>query len=242
MAYETLKRDVREANQNLYNLGLVKLTFGNVSARAPDGNILIKPSGVNFSALRDGDVVVVSPRGDVIECDSKNSRPSVDLSTHLRIYRSFDEVGAVVHTHSPYSAGFAQACIPIPCTGTTHADFFNGNVPVARLLSEEEVSSDYEGNTGKAIVETFTSGDIHPLDVPACLVPYHGAFVWGSNVHDAMKTALILEEVAKMESVRRTIAPGDVDGRIPDYLLRKHFVRKHGRKGEGYYGQGSGTK
>lgn len=233
--YEELKRELRDVNQNLSKWGLVKLTFGNASVRDfSNGNILIKPSGVNFESLKDTDIVVLDKEGNSLVKHSSNHNPSVDLPTHLELYKNFQDIGAIIHTHSVYSAGFAQANKSIRCTGTTHADYFNGEIPVARQLTTKEIKEAYEKNTGRAIVETFNQNGLHPLDMPACLVPYHGAFVWGADLETAMKHAVILEEVAHMEYIRHNLEMGK-QREIPSELLNKHFKRKHGKNA--YYGQ-----
>lgn len=223
MDREELLRRVCEANRAIYESGLVVLTFGNVSAREGD-LVAIKPSGVEFRDLNPSKIPLISLLdGKVVESELK---PSVDTPTHLEIYRAFPDVNAVVHTHSPYATAFAQARKPISCYGTTHADHFMGEVPVADLLSEREVAIDYEANTGRSIVKKFNEIRIDPLAVPACLVPFHGAFVWGKSLREAVTNATVLEQAAMMAmNTRRLDLLAEP---APEYLVRSHFSRKHG--------------
>ncbi len=224
-----LKNSVYQANLALVEHGLVVLTWGNVSGfDAERGLVVIKPSGVPYDRMQVGDMVVVDLDGKVVEGDLK---PSSDLPTHLVFYRTWPELGGVVHTHSAHATMFAQACRPIPCYGTTHADHFYGAVPCTRLLRPEETSTDYELNTGKVIVECF--GERNPLHMPGVVVANHGPFTWGRNVSEAVENAVALEEVARMALGASLINPTLVP--IPDHVLDKHFLRKHGPGA--YYGQ-----
>jgi len=179
--------------------------------------------------MKPSDMAVVDLNGKVVE---GRLRPSSDTPTHLELYRKFDSIGGITHTHSAHATMFAQACRGIPCFGTTHADHFNGPVPVTRVLREEEVEHDYEANTGIVIIEQFHT--LHPLEMPAVLVAHHGPFTWGTDAMDAVVNAVALEEIAVMALGSLELAP---DLRpMPTYLLDKHFLRKHGPKA--YYGQG----
>ena len=189
----------------------------------------IKPSGVDYGSLKPEDILLVDLTGRVVEGRLK---PSSDTPTHLELYKAFPEVGGIVHAHSEHATAFAQARREIPCLGTTHADFFDGPVPVTRGLTPKEVREDYEGNTGKVIVKRFSRLD--PLKVPAGLVAGHGPFVWGKTPDDAVRTSLVLEQVAKTALATRTLNPRAAP--LPGYILKKHFERKHGPKA--YYGQG----
>lgn len=229
--FEELKNKVYLANMKLYQYGLVPLTWGNVSARL-DNYIVIKPSGVEYSTMSPQDMVVVDLNGNII--DGK-LRPSSDTKTHLEIYRSCSKITSVCHTHSKYATSFAQAGISIKAMGTTHADYFFGDIPCTRTLTNEEVTTDYELNTGKVIAETFKDRDW--LEVPAVLVMQHGPFTWGSNIDkggmDAVENAIVLEEVAQINFQTMLINPNT--SILPDYVLNKHYYRKHGANA--YYGQ-----
>lgn len=231
---EELKSNVYESNMQLKNYGLVVLTWGNVSALDREkGFVVIKPSGVPYETMSADDMVVVDLDGNIIE---GRLNPSSDTPTHLELYRQFPDIGAVVHTHSPWAVAYAQAGRDIPAYGTTHADFANGDIPCARGLSKAEVESDYELNTGRVIAECFNTRNIKPCDIPAVLVHRHGPFCWGKDCFKAVENALILEEVAKMAwrteeiSAYKNTVPG-----IEAYLLKKHYERKHGKNA--YYGQ-----
>lgn len=229
---ESLKEEVLEANLVLAEEGLVLGTWGNASGIDLDLNlVVIKPSGVPYEDLTTDLMAVVDLDGKVIQGDF---RPSSDTETHLALYRAFPEVGGIVHTHSHYATCWAQACLPIPCLGTTHADYFHGDVPVTEKLTEGEVIEDYERNTGDVIVRQFRGLD--PLAVPAVLVAQHGPFTWGETVEDAVESAVVLEEVASMAFHTIQLAPDQ--GAIGGHLLEKHFLRKHGA--EAYYGQAEG--
>lgn len=226
---EQLKADVLRANLDLVRHGLVVLTWGNASAfDAARGLVVIKPSGVPYDRMAAEDMVVVDLAGRVVEGGLK---PSSDLPTHLTLYRNWEGLGGIVHTHSAHATMFAQACRGIPCYGTTHADHFHGEVPCTRVLREDETRGDYEGNTGAVIVERFEG--LQPLHMPAVVVANHGPFTWGPNVAEAVRNAVALEEVARMALGTRQINPAVEP--IPEHVLDKHFLRKHGPGA--YYGQ-----
>lgn len=224
---EELKLRVYEQNLALVKHGLVILTWGNVSAidRAT-GLVVIKPSGVDYATMKAEDMVVVDLDGNVIE---GNCRPSSDTPTHLELYKAYPEVGGVVHTHSTYAVAFAQAGRSITAYGTTHADAFYGDVPCTRALTQAEIKSAYEKNTGKVIVETVKDYKA----MPAILVKNHGPFTWGDSPESAVEAAVILEEVAKMATLTEQLNP--TTARVDRYLLDKHYFRKHGK--HAYYGQ-----
>lgn len=231
---EQLKQEVFKANMLLKELGLVVLTWGNVSAiDRESGLFVIKPSGVPYETMTADNMVVVDLDGNVVE---GRLNPSSDTPTHMELYRRFKDIGAVVHTHSPWATSFAQAGRNIEAYGTTHADFANRAIPCTRGLSEAEVAEEYELNTGKVIVECFNENDISPNDCPAVLIHRHGPFCWGKNAQKAVENALILEEVAKMACRTEQIAAYErKEIGIEDYLLDKHYERKHGKNA--YYGQ-----
>ncbi|WP_313124412.1 L-ribulose-5-phosphate 4-epimerase [Pseudescherichia sp.] len=226
---QQLKQQVLEANLDLPRYGLVTFTWGNVSAidRAR-GLVAIKPSGVAYDALQADDIVIVDLQGEVVE---GTLRPSSDTATHLALYRRYPSLGGVVHTHSTHATAWAQAGRAIPALGTTHADYFLGDIPCTRALTEEEVQGEYELNTGRVIIETLKDGE--PLHTPGVVVYQHGPFAWGKDAHDAVHNAVVMEEVARMAWIARGINPGlkPIDG----YLMDKHFLRKHGA--HAYYGQ-----
>jgi L-ribulose-5-phosphate 4-epimerase len=226
---EALKREVWEANLELVRRGLVFGTWGNASGfdRA-EGLVVIKPSGVPYEEMKPEDMVVVNLEGQVEEGDL---RPSSDTPTHIEIYKYFEQVYGVVHTHSHYATCWAQACRPIPCFGTTHADYFHGDVPLTECLSEAECVSDYERNTGRVIVRRFD--ELDPLKFPGVLVASHAPFAWGESVAKAVENAAVLEEIARMAYHTLQLSPEQPA--IPGYLLDKHFLRKHGASA--YYGQ-----
>jgi L-ribulose-5-phosphate 4-epimerase len=234
MRLEELRKRVYQANIDLVDLGLVTLTWGNVSGLDKESGIVaIKPSGVDYKDLAPENLVLVDLAGNRVEGDLN---PSSDTPTHLELYRAFDGIAGVAHTHSDYAGMFAQARLAIPCLGTTHADHFNGEVPLTRMITQEEVEADYEGNTGKVIVERFER--IDPQEMPAVLVAAHGAFAWGSSPERAVINSLALEKTAKMAWGTLSLAP-EVPP-FPEYLLRKHYQRKHGP--QAYYGQKTGEQ
>ena len=228
---ENLKKEVLEANLELPRLGLVDFTWGNVSGKdAETGAIVIKPSGVPYETMKAEDMVVTDAEGKVIE---GKLRPSSDLATHVELYRHFPTLGGIVHTHSSWATVWAQACKGIPALGTTHADYFYGEIPCTRILTEQQTSGHYEADTGLAIVERFREGKIDPKNMPVVLVANHGPFAWGANAHDAVHNAAVLELVARMAMLSLQIDPKLPP--MPQHLLDKHFFRKHGPGA--YYGQ-----
>ena len=225
---ENLKEEVLEANLDLVRHGLVIFTWGNVSAidRA-SGRVVIKPSGVEYEALKAEDMVVVDLDGNVVE---GSLRPSSDTPTHLALYRAFEGIGGVVHTHSTYATAWAQAGLDIPSLGTTHADYFHRAVPCTGDMTHAQIDGDYEAETGAVIVERFRSLD--PLHTPGVLVKNHGPFAWGRDAHEAVYNATVLEQVAKMAFITKLLNP---TAGIDPLLVEKHFRRKHGP--DAYYGQ-----
>lgn len=229
---ENLKTTVLRANLDLVKNGLVKLTWGNVSARDPEtGLIVIKPSGVSYASMKESDMVVLDMEGKIVEGKFK---PSTDAPTHLVLYKQYSLLGGIVHTHSTYATSWAQAGRELPAFGTTHADHFYGPVPCSRNLTDNEIEKDYEVNTGKVIVETLGATD--PLALPSVLVCSHGPFSWGKNAEAAVKNAIALEEIALMAF--NTVLLGQTEP-VSKILLDKHFNRKHGR--DAYYGQENKT-
>ncbi len=230
--YNLLKERVLEANLLLPKHHLITFTWGNVSEIDRElGVVAIKPSGVDYENMTSDDIVIVDLEGTVIEGHLK---PSSDLMTHLELYKSFKDIGGVVHTHSRNATSFAQAGRDIVALGTTQADYFYGNVPCTRQMTPAEISKDYELNTGKVIVETFVEREINPNDVPGCLVYSHGPFVWGTDCFNAVHNAVVLEEVALMNMNTERLNPSIE--RMQQELLDKHYLRKHGANA--YYGQG----
>ncbi|HVZ11936.1 MAG TPA: L-ribulose-5-phosphate 4-epimerase AraD [Patescibacteria group bacterium] len=226
--YLRLKKEVCRVNKALAKNGLVLLTWGNASVIDRKKKVIaIKPSGISFDKLTPADIVILDLKGNVI--DGKKN-PSTDAPTHVVLYESFPQVQSIIHTHSKYATSFAQAGVPIRSFGTTHADHFNGTIPVTRKLSKKEIDN-YELNTGIAIAETFKKLD--PSEMPACLVVSHGPFIWGKNSEEALENAVILEEIAHMSLNTLHINPTQKD--ISTHLLNKHYTRKHGTNA--YYGQ-----
>ena len=228
---EKLKEQVLEANLELPRQGLVDFTWGNVSGKDPEsGAFVIKPSGVPYETMKLADMVVVDKDGRVIE---GKLRPSSDLPTHVELYRHFPQIGGIVHTHSTWATVWAQACRGIPALGTTHADYFFGEIPCTGQLTEQQTAGDYESETGLAIVERFRSGGIDPVQMPVVLVANHGPFAWGGDANDAVHNAAVLELTARMAllslQLEKNLPP------MPQHLLEKHFFRKHGPGA--YYGQ-----
>lgn len=227
--YEELKQRVWQANLKLVECGLVILTFGNVSeVDREKGVMAIKPSGLPYDRMKPEDMVVLDLEGRQLE---GKLRPSSDTLTHLHLYRHFPQIGGIAHAHSEFATAFAQAAVEIPCLGTTHADFCPGPVPITRTMTENEVTSDYELNTGKVIVERFEQLD--PAAYPACLVSGHGPFAWGKSGLEAVENLLLLETIARMAVLTLQINSGATE--LEPYLMRKHFERKHGPRA--YYGQ-----
>ena len=229
MMLAALREEVLEANLELVRRGLVLYTFGNASGidRAK-GFVAIKPSGVPYEKMQSSDIVLVDMDGKVVE---GTLRPSSDLATHLILYRAFPAIGGVVHTHSRNATVWAQAARPIPCFGTTHADYFYGPIPVTEPLRGSEIEEAYEANTGHAIVKRFQG--MNPLEMPAVLVAGHAPFTWGASAAEAAHHSVVLEEIA--QSARHTLAVNPGAAPISQALLDKHFFRKHGAKA--YYGQ-----
>jgi L-ribulose-5-phosphate 4-epimerase len=229
MLLKTLREEVLEANLELVRRGLVLYTFGNASGiDRKKGLVAIKPSGVPYEDLRPNHMVISDLDGKIVE---GKLRPSSDLPTHIELYKQFEKIGGVAHTHSEYATAWAQAEKPIPCFGTTHADSFYGPVPVTAQLTPHEIAGDYERETGVAICRTFAK--IDPTEIPAVLVAGHAPFAWGPTPADAAHNAVILEYVAKMAT--HTVAINAQSKPLPKALHDKHFLRKHGRNA--YYGQ-----
>lgn len=227
---DELKEQVCEANLELVRQGLVILTWGNVSAiDRTRGFVVIKPSGVSYATMKPSDMVVVDLDGNRVE---GTLNPSSDLPTHLKIYRAFVSVGGVVHTHSTYATAWAQACRGIPNIGTTHADHFHLGVPVTGEIPDDRIRSDYEAATGDVIVETFAARKLDAQANPAVLVAHHGPFTWGADAAQAVRNAIVLEEVAKMASISFALNPALT---MNNALVEKHYSRKHGPNA--YYGQ-----
>jgi L-ribulose-5-phosphate 4-epimerase len=226
---ESLKRDVLQANLELPKHGLVLYTWGNVSGIDREKElIVIKASGVSYEEMGTEHMVVVDFKGEVIE---GNFRPSSDTPTHIELYKAFSTIGGIVHTHSTWATQWAQAGKGIPCFGTTHADYFYGEIPCTRPMSIDEIQSDYEKETGKVIVETFL--DREPEAIPGALVHGHAPFTWGRDANDAVHNSVVLEQIAKMSFHSLMIKP-DLEP-ISRQLLDKHYLRKHGKNA--YYGQ-----
>ncbi|MFD2117927.1 L-ribulose-5-phosphate 4-epimerase [Paenibacillus yanchengensis] len=224
-----LKESVLEANLALPKYKLVTFTWGNVSAiDRESGYVVIKPSGVTYDQLTKDNMVVVDLQGNIIEGSYK---PSSDTPTHVALYRAFPGVGGIVHTHSPWATSWAQAAKSLPALGTTHADYFYGEIPCTRAMTEQEINGAYEEETGNVIIETFDNRD--PLQTPGVLVHSHAPFAWGKDVDEAVHNAVVLEEVAKMATRTFMINPNIRE--MQSVLLDRHFLRKHGVNA--YYGQ-----
>lgn len=231
---ENLKELVCAANLRLPAHGLVTFTWGNVSAIDREtGYVVIKPSGVEYDELTPDKMVVVDLDGNIIEGELK---PSSDTPTHVYLYRQFENIGGIVHTHSTHATAFAQARMPIEAYGTTHADYFYGDIPCTRELTAVETRDNYETNTGKVIAEAFKL--IEPEAIPGVVVANHGPFAWGKDAAEAVHNAVVLEEVARMAILMKTINPDSSP--INTYILDKHYNRKHGANA--YYGQNSTEK
>lgn len=229
--FESLKQQVFEANMELVSQGLVIYTWGNVSAiHRPTNRVIIKPSGVKYDTMTVDDMVVIDLDGNVLEGDKK---PSSDTPTHLSLYKQFQDIGSIVHTHSEWATSWAQAKQAVPCYGTTHCDYFYGEIPCTRELTAEEIKTDYEKNTGLLIGKTIEELGIKPIEMPGILVANHGPFTWGKDAHDAVHNAKVLDEVSKMAYRALTIQPRLEP--VKDVLLNKHYLRKHGKNA--YYGQ-----
>lgn len=228
---EKLKKEVCDANLALVKHGLVIFTWGNVSAidRA-SGLVVIKPSGIDYEIMKPEHMVVLDLNGNII--DSK-FKPSSDTPTHLELYRAFPDISAIVHTHSTHATAWAQGRRTIPVFGTTHADYFYGEIPCTRVLTANEIKHDYELNTGRVIAKTFRNSDLNAMQVPSVLVAGHGPFSWGKNAMGAVQTAVVLEEIAKLAILTEKVNGNTKN--IDKDLLDKHYLRKHGK--DAYYGQ-----
>jgi L-ribulose-5-phosphate 4-epimerase len=228
--FNDLKERVLRANLQLPKYGLVTFTWGNVSEiDRQQGVIAIKPSGVEYDAMHINDIVIVDLDGNRIE---GNLNPSSDTATHLELYKAFKNIGGIVHTHSRHATVWAQAGLNIPALGTTHADYFYGDIPCTRQLSNEEIEHEYEKNTGLVIIETFKKDNIDPLAMPGAVIAGHAPFSWGKDAFDTVHNAVVLEEVAAMAISTRVL---NADIMINPALLDKHYNRKHGKNS--YYGQ-----
>jgi L-ribulose-5-phosphate 4-epimerase len=224
-----LKEQVFQANLAIVQHGLVTFTWGNVSGIDRESGLwVIKPSGVPYETMTADDMVVLDLEGRVVE---GNFNPSSDTPTHLELYLAYSDIGGIVHTHSSTATAWAQAGKNIPALGTTHADYFYGDIPCARALTDDEINGDYETNTGKVIIETLA--DIPPLSIPGMLVREHAPFAWGKNADNAVHNAVVIEEVANM--ALKTLAINPSAETINPTLLNKHYLRKHGKNA--YYGQ-----
>jgi len=234
MRLANLREQVLEANLDLVRRGLVLSTFGNASGVArKEGLIVIKPSGVPYQRMKPKDLVVTDLHGKIVEA---TLRPSSDLPTHAALYRAFPSIGGIAHTHSEYATAWAQARRPIPCFGTTHADYFHGSIPLTDVMTDDEINGEYEANTGTAIVRAFKGLDA--MAVPAVLVANHGPFAWGTDPQKAVENAWMLEAAARMASL--TFAVNANAMALGKTLHDRHFLRKHGAKA--YYGQAKSKK
>lgn len=228
---EELKEKVLKANLDLVKNKLVLFTWGNVSEIDREtGLVVIKPSGVDYDEMKASDMVVVDLNGKVVE---GNLRPSSDTPTHIEFYKAFPNVGGVTHTHSTFATAWAQAGRDIPFYGTTHADYFYGDIPCARSLTQEEIEGEYEKNTGLVIIERFQKDKLNPIEVPGVLIKSHGVFAFGKNGANSVYNATVIEEVAKMAFLTEQINPSVP--RADKFMMEKHYQRKHGKNA--YYGQ-----
>jgi L-ribulose-5-phosphate 4-epimerase len=233
MLLASLREQVLHANREISRRGLAPHTFGNVSGvdrTGPEPLVVIKPSGVDYASLNSADLVITNLDGQIVE---GSLRPSSDLDTHTLLYREFPQIGGVVHTHSEFATAWAQAGRPIPCLGTTHADYFHGPVPVTEPLTAAEVAEAYVRNTGALIVRRFRSENLDPLAVPGVLVAGHAPFAWGKSAAEAVEIADVLEYIARLAF--RSMLLGASDAGIPPYVSEHHYQRKHGPKAS--YGQ-----
>lgn len=227
---EQLKKQVLEANLLLPKYGLVTFTWGNVSGiDRESGLVVIKPSGVPYEGMTEEDMVVVDLDGKRV---GGKWKPSSDTPTHVELYKAFPALGGIVHTHSRWATTFAQAGLDIPAMGTTHGDYFYGDIPCTRKMTPQEIAGEYEKETGRVIIETFAGKS--PADIPGVTVYSHGPFAWGRDAMDAVHNAVVMEEVAFMDWHAMMINPAA--GRMQQELLDKHYLRKHGKNA--YYGQG----
>lgn len=229
---ENLKKEVFEANMALPKYGLVTFTWGNVSGiDRESGLVVIKPSGVEYDSMNVEDMVVVDLNGNVVEGHFK---PSSDTATHIELYKAFKDIGGIVHTHSRWATTFAQSGRGIPALGTTHADYFYGEIPCTRKMTKEEIEGAYEKETGTVIIECFNDRKINPNDVPGVVVYSHGPFTWGTNPKGAVHNSVVLEEVSFMAWHNLSLS-GSTIAPMQQELLDKHYLRKHGKNA--YYGQ-----
>lgn len=227
---EKLKEQVYRANLELVRKGLVIYTWGNVSGYDRESHlVVIKPSGVDYDTMKASDMVVVDLDGRVVEGEY---RPSSDTPTHIELYKAYPELGGIVHTHSVFGVTFAQAGMAVPALGTTHADYFYGDIPCTRDLTKEEIETEYEKNTGKVIIETIGQNN-DPSKIPGIVVKNHGPFAWGKDADDAVYHAVVLEKVSEM--AYQTLMLNPKADHAPSYLMDKHYLRKHGANA--YYGQ-----
>lgn len=228
MNIQELKQQVFQANLDLVKHGLVIFTWGNVSGIDREkGWVVIKPSGVSYDDMKAEDMVVVDLEGNIVEGKLK---PSSDTPTHVELYKAFPSIGGIVHTHSTYATAWAQAGCDIPNIGTTHADYFSGDIPCTRDMTEPEVKGEYEKETGAVIIERFS--ELNPAHIPGVLVKNHGPFSWGKDPHEAVHNAVVMEQVAKMAFIAYQVNPTLT---MNELLIQKHFFRKHGPGA--YYGQ-----
>lgn len=233
MLLASLREEVLHANREIARRGLAPHTFGNASGIDRSGDqplVVIKPSGVDYATMSPGDLVVTDLEGRIVE---GSLRPSSDLDTHTLLYREFPQIGGVVHTHSEFATSWAQACRAIPCLGTTHADYFHGEVPVTDHLTADQVSEAYVRNTGAVIVSRFRRDGLNPVAVPGVLVAGHAPFAWGKSPMDAVEHADVLEYIARLAF--RSVLLGAGECGIPEYVRDHHYMRKHGPKAT--YGQ-----
>jgi L-ribulose-5-phosphate 4-epimerase len=233
MLLESLRQQVLHANQEIARRGLAPHTFGNASGidrSGPEPLVVIKPSGVDYASLKPADLVITNLDGKIVE---GSLRPSSDLDTHTLLYREFPQIGGVVHTHSEFATSWAQAGRPIPCLGTTHADYFHGPVPVTEPLTADEVNTGYVRNTGAVIVRRFRAENLDPIAVPGVLVAGHAPFAWGKTPAEAVENADVLEYIARLAF--RSVLLGASDAGIPTHVSEHHYLRKHGPKAT--YGQ-----
>jgi L-ribulose-5-phosphate 4-epimerase len=233
MLLESLRNEVLKANQEIARRGLAPHTFGNASGIDRTGSeplVVIKPSGVDYDSLQPADLVVTDLNGKIVE---GSLNPSSDLDTHTLLYREFPQIGGIVHTHSEFATSWAQAGRPIPCLGTTHADYFHGPVPVTLPLTAAQVAEAYVRNTGAVIVQHFREHNLDPVAVPGVLVAGHAPFTWGKNAAAAVEHADVLEYIARLAF--RSILLGASESGIPAYVSEHHYMRKHGPKAT--YGQ-----
>lgn len=230
---EDLKQQVYEANMLLHRHNLVIFTWGNVSGKTCDGKyIAIKPSGIEYERLNPQDIVILDSEGNLIEGELN---PSSDTPTHIELYKAFPQISGICHTHSNYATSFAQAGKSIDAFGTTHADYFYGNIPCTRSLTQDETENEYEKNTGKVIAQTFSNIDY--MAIPGVLVKQHGVFTWGNSAYNAVYNATVMEEIAKMNY--HTLQINNGNNKLKQYTLDKHYYRKHGKNA--YYGQKQGV-